>query len=250
MLKFFKTPSLRTLLPPPVKAEHGEYSMIFSAVDQPAPLPPRLLEASLEAIQRAAKIDLSEIGMRNEQASRYANLWPGEHYRLLAGWVQTLAPKQVIEIGTSTGLSALCLKQFLPKGGQLTTFDIAPWHSYPKTVLQQKDFKDGKLIQYVDDLSQLPVMERYAPLLQEATLFFIDATHDGVLEEKILSNLQALSLQQEVFLLFDDIRVWSMLKMWREISPPKLDLTSFGHWSGTGVVYLKNSGGGTTPSGR
>lgn len=34
----------------------------------------------------------------------------------------------------------------------------------------------------------------------------------------------------------DDIRVWTMLKTWREISYPKLDLTSFGHWSGTGII--------------
>lgn len=36
--------------------------------------------------------------------------------------------------------------------------------------------------------------------------------------------------------LFDDIRVWNMLAIWRGIRRPKLDLTSFGHWSGTGLV--------------
>jgi len=36
--------------------------------------------------------------------------------------------------------------------------------------------------------------------------------------------------------LFDDIRLWNMLDIWRSIDFPKLDLTSFGHWSGTGVV--------------
>ncbi len=36
--------------------------------------------------------------------------------------------------------------------------------------------------------------------------------------------------------MFDDIRVWNMLEIWRGIRRPKLDLTSFGHWSGTGLV--------------
>jgi hypothetical protein len=37
-------------------------------------------------------------------------------------------------------------------------------------------------------------------------------------------------------LVFDDIRIWNMLRIWREIVRPKLDLTSFGHWTGTGIV--------------
>jgi hypothetical protein len=36
--------------------------------------------------------------------------------------------------------------------------------------------------------------------------------------------------------MFDDIRLWNMLRTWRTINRPKLDLTSFGHWSGTGLV--------------
>jgi hypothetical protein len=35
---------------------------------------------------------------------------------------------------------------------------------------------------------------------------------------------------------FDDIRVMNMVATWRRIARPKLDLTSFGHWSGTGLI--------------
>jgi hypothetical protein len=38
--------------------------------------------------------------------------------------------------------------------------------------------------------------------------------------------------------MFDDTRLPSMLKFWRELDYPKLDFTSFGHWSGTGLVEL------------
>lgn len=34
---------------------------------------------------------------------------------------------------------------------------------------------------------------------------------------------------------FDDIRLWNMLRIWREIRLPKMDMTSFGPWCGTGL---------------
>jgi len=39
-----------------------------------------------------------------------------------------------------------------------------------------------------------------------------------------------------VLVVFDDIRQWNMLKIWRDITRPKIDLTSFGHWTGTGII--------------
>ncbi|MGH7312141.1 MAG: hypothetical protein ACREJV_03130 [Candidatus Rokuibacteriota bacterium] len=84
----------------------------------------------------------------------------------------------MIEIGTATGLSALAMRQHLPAGGRLSTFDSRAWGSFADTCLRPEDFADGSLAQ---------------------------------------------------------IR-WNMLAIWREIRMPKLDVTSFGHWSGTGLV--------------
>ena len=39
--------------------------------------------------------------------------------------------------------------------------------------------------------------------------------------------------------LFDDIKMHTMLKFWRDLPLPKLDITSFGHWSGTGLAEWK-----------
>lgn len=235
---FWKKPSIKQLLPPPVNAEHSEYSMILSARDRPAKLSPDLLSLSLKAIEQAASVELGDIITRNQQAKDYANLWPGEHYRLLAGLMLALKPSVVIEIGTSTGLSALCLKKFLPQDGKLITFDIISWYQYPDTLLRKEDFEDGQLVQYVADLSLDIEMQKHIPILQEAELIFIDATHDGKLEAELLQMLEKIVFKNKVFILFDDIKVWTMLKMWREISHPKIDLTSFGHWSGTGLVEL------------
>ena len=42
---------------------------------------------------------------------------------------------------------------------------------------------------------------------------------------------------ERVEFLFDDIKELNMLGTWRAITRPKLDITSFGHWTGTGLVH-------------
>jgi len=225
----WKKKTIKDLLPPPVKASHGEYSMILSTHDEPAKPDLELVKLGIRAAQAAAKIDLSFL------ENSMAEVWPGEHYKLLAGFVQVLKPAVAIEIGTSTGLSALAMLPFF--SGKLITFDVQDWKSYPNTVLKESDF--GRLKQVVGNLSDPAVFEKYRTIIQHATFIFIDATHDGLLERKLLDLLASVTFREPPILFFDDIRVWTMLKMWREIPYPKLDLTSFGHWSGTGIVSLK-----------
>jgi hypothetical protein len=55
-----------------------------------------------------------------------------------------------------------------------------------------------------------------------------------------MEQFYKIGIKDNAILIFDDIRVWNMLEFWREIRMPKLDLTSFGHFSGTGVVQWKN----------
>ena len=42
-----------------------------------------------------------------------------------------------------------------------------------------------------------------------------------------------------MFILIDDVRL-SMAKIWRSIPYPKIILDVVGHWSGSGLVYVKN----------
>jgi caffeoyl-CoA O-methyltransferase len=46
--------------------------------------------------------------------------------RLLSFISKMIQPKNVLEIGTYTGYSALCLAEGIPEGGQLTTIEIDP----------------------------------------------------------------------------------------------------------------------------
>jgi hypothetical protein len=70
-------------------------------------------------------------------------------------------------------------------------------------------------------------------------LIFLDAPKNAIFEEKLLSILSNLSFtNKKRFLLVDDIRYHEMFKFWRSINSPKLDVTTFGSWCGTGVVDI------------
>lgn len=242
MANFVERVGFKLLFRSPVHSRHAEPSMLFFVEpDDPSKPSPDLIELALAGIHAALQIDLSDVSARLKTGINYPNIWPGEHYKLLAGLVSILQPRLIVEIGTATGSSALCLKRFQPKGGRLATFDVIPWRQYPATVLTEADFADGTFVQYVDDISQPAQLAKHTALLAEADFIFIDAAKDGKQEQLFLNNFETIKFKHAPVLLFDDIRLWNMLRIWNDIKRPKLDLTSFGHWSGTGLVQWGGS---------
>jgi predicted O-methyltransferase YrrM len=219
-----------------VRARHAEYSVILSADDEPAQPSDRLLDLALCASQRARKADLSSVVSRMSKPPFYPDVWPGEHYKLLAGLVAEIDPGVVVEIGTATGLSALAMLTTLGEAACIHTFDILPWERFPDTCLTRADFATDRLNQIVSDVGDYREMERHAKVFRAADLIFVDGPKDGSFEARFLANLERLGGSKATLLVLDDIRVWNMLQIWRDIRKPKLDVTSFGHWSGTGLV--------------
>jgi hypothetical protein len=127
----------------------------------------------------------------------------------------------------------------MPSSSNLLTFDTLHWRNNPQTVLTSLDFTDQRLAFYTDDLSDELLMAPWHLVLSETELFFIDAPKDGITEQRILANLSSIPFKKPPILIFDDIRLMNMIGVWRGIKYPKLDVTSFGHWSGTGLVLLK-----------
>jgi predicted O-methyltransferase YrrM len=221
----------------PFQARHVEHSAIASADDDLGQPTDHLIEVALKAADHARRISMAGAVSRMKQAPYYPNVWPGEHYKLLAGLVQETQPKQVIEIGTSTGLSALAMLEHLPGDAVLHTFDVIPWEKFGDTCLASADFASGQLKQIIDDVSIASAMQRHAELFGRADLIFVDGPKDGLFERRFLELLVEVKLPKKPLLVFDDIRVWNMLALWRSIARPKLDMTSLGHWSGTGFVH-------------
>ncbi len=224
------------LLPAPLIARHSEYSMLFSADDDPSIPSSRLIDIAIAAAQNAQKISLNDVSGRIKNPPYYPDIWPGEHYRLLAGLTMALKPQLIVEIGTATGSSALSMKKYLQPGSKIVTFDVVEWKAFPDTCLNEDDFKDGTLTQHLDDLSDPTAMDKYRLILENVDMIFIDAAKDGVMEQKFLDNFKDVNFKNNPIIVFDDIRLWNMLKIWRNIRSPKLDLTSFGHWTGTGIM--------------
>ena len=220
----------------PVEGRHVLPSALVSADDELSQPSDRLLDLTLAAVQNARTISMEPISKRMKMGPYFPDVWPGEHYKFLAGLVQAMRPKTVVEIGTSSGLSALGLASYLPQGGRVVTFDIIPWQEFGDTVLTEADFQKGNLQQVIADISIPEVFSSNQKLLQEADLIFCDGPKDGKFEQIFLDLMYQIKLPKNPIVVFDDIRLMNMLRIWRNIKLPKLDVTSFGHWSGTGLV--------------
>jgi predicted O-methyltransferase YrrM len=217
-----------------IESRHVELSGLLSMDDSQGAANDKLLDVSHSIIDRARKTSLPLL--KERCAPDLVHVWPGEHYKLLSALVEELKPTTILEIGTFTGLSALAMLPVLPKDSKLITFDIVPWKEIENTYFQAKDFEDARFSQIVSDLTQMANAKKYESLLQTADFIFIDAAKDGMMEKKLFENLREVGLKKNALLMFDDIRLWNMLAFWHEITYPKLDLTSFGHWTGTGLL--------------
>jgi predicted O-methyltransferase YrrM len=236
MLRRFQNKLVRHWLPIPVEARHAEYSAICSIDDDPARPSGKLIGLALEAVRHAQLERFDRLRDNASASLRFMGIWPGEHYRLLAGLVRALQPRLIAEIGTGAGMGCLAMRQALPPMGRIVTFDITDWRSHNDNVLQPSEFEDGRLIQHVDDVSQPEGFAKHRDVLESADFIFVDAAKDGVVEPRLLKRFETAAFRRDPIILFDDIRVWNMLRVWRSIQRPKLDLTSFGHWTGTGLV--------------
>ena len=171
--------------------------------------------------------------------SCYANIFPGEHYKLLAALTASIRPRAIVEIGTSTGLSSVVFREFSPPDSEIHTFDIVPWHLFD-THLKQEYFSSGRLYQHISDLSKNGEYSKYAHIFQSAELIFLDGPKNYSFEKTLLSLLSKSlvpSLHTRL-LIIDDIRFANMVDLWIAIKSPKIDATSFGHFSGTGIVDI------------
>jgi len=170
--------------------------------------------------------------------NKFYNIFPGEHYRLLNAVVKITKPRVIVEIGTFTGMGAIALTQSMTDG-ELQTFDVNPWQNH-HSHLDETIMKNRNIVQHIADLSDVDQFLKYFDLLNSADIIFIDGPKDGIFEYKLFSLLQELKPKENKLLIYDDIGFINMIDMWKNIKSPKLDATTFGHWSGTGIVDISN----------
>jgi hypothetical protein len=178
---------------------------------------------------------------RIEPDFEYANTFPGEHYRILSGLVRAINPREIVDIGTYRGCSARVAVDNSPTTSTVYTFDLFDYLTFDWTVLNEIDFITGSLVQHCENLINPDVFEKHRQLLTDAELIILDGPKDSEFEPKFLKLLSLLKeTNKPKWLFMDDIHFDNMLPLWRAIKSPKLDLTSFGHFSGSGLVDIQN----------
>lgn len=214
---------------------HHEPSIIYSKED--VNITDELIDLMATAIKMAAKTNL-RCGKLHLPDSQFLNIFPGEHYRLLNAIVKASESKNIVEIGTATGLSALAMQESV-SDVSVITYDIVEWDKFP-THFDKTDLDGIRMRQIIGDLSEDVFFEQNYDILNKADIIFMDAPKDDIFEYKMANKLSTLTKKDFRLLVIDDIQFVNMIDFWRSIACPKIDMTSFGHWSGTGVVDIRD----------
>jgi len=215
---------------------HVKQTHVLSLDDEPIKPDACILELISKAIPNIPLVEFDNLKDRFDKKSfGWINTWPGEHYKLLTQLINLCNPDLILEIGTFRGASCLAMKQAAQSFGKVITYDIVPWDKIRGTHLRKEDF-DDKLEQRIIDFSNINQIKTQKDLFERANFIFIDMAKDGVSEKLVCDFLDSLN-HNKPYIIFDDIRFNNMLKFWRNIKQHKMDITSIGHWSGTGIAH-------------
>ena len=147
----------------------------------------------------------------------------GEPYKLYSFISNQYNNITILDIGSYFGNSAIALSD--NKTNTIISYDI---QEHGQTNIVRKNIS-WKLQEFREDNS---IDYKNIPVI----LIDVDP-HDGIQEIEMVNFLR--EKQWSGLLILDDIHLnENMNDFWQSFKEPKEDLTSFGHHSGTGVVYF------------
>ena len=149
-----------------------------------------------------------------------------EHYRLIAYLSTRFENTCIFDIGTNKGYSALALSY--NSSNQIVSYDI-------DNLRKLNGQPDSNRIEFlIGDV-------RKDKRLLSSPFIMLDTDHDGTFENQFY---QFLKMNHYDGLLFpDDIHLCdAIIRFWNSITEPKVDLTDFGHFSGSGLVDFSKKG--------
>lgn len=155
-----------------------------------------------------------------------------EHYQLLAYLATQLRPgESVLDIGTFYGYSAAAFA-YNP-AIRVITYDIIDCilsqkkdlsiHDIPNIDVRIGDYKEK-----IEELYTCPIV-------------FLDVDpHDGIQEKEIVREFIRNGF--DGIMICDDIYLNdAMRNFWNSIPLKKIDITKYGHWTGTGVIIFEEN---------
>jgi hypothetical protein len=161
--------------------------------------------------------------------ARVFNKPPGmEHYHLLQTLSREIKGQEIIDIGTWMGASALALAANTTN--TVHSFDLV--HSHPLPVRQNIVYHLANIV------NDTPEREQWKDRILASPLIFLDIDpHEGKDEYIFYEWLRDNQYKGRV--ICDDIHHFKAMRdnFWSKIPEKfKTDLTSRGHWSGTGMI--------------
>ena len=156
---------------------------------------------------------------------------PGqEHYKLLAYLSSLYNNVDIFDIGTYFGYSALALASGNTKNTVLS-FDLEKKGSPPTA---------HNIMYHFDNLMESSGQDLWKKRLLASPLIMLDIDpHEGTREYNFYLWLRENNYQGIV--VCDDIVHFKEMRdnFWDKVAPEhKLDITRFGHWSGTGLMFF------------
>lgn len=141
----------------------------------------------------------------------------------------------ILDIGTLDGRSAVALSH--NTNNQVFSYDIYNHINNNDHVIYHKKNIKFNIKNVLDDLNE--------EFVKKIKIVMIDIDHYETIETQILNKLKQLKFSGLVIL--DDITKHPepainecMNRLWNSIQDKKYDFTSYGHWSGTGVVVIND----------
>lgn len=145
-----------------------------------------------------------------------------EHYKLLAFLSLHFNNSYIYDIGTHIGGSSIALSQ--NKNNIVISYDV----------VDAKEIQNppSNIIYHIGDFM------RDEEVLS-SPLIFIDVDHNG--KDEISFHEFFLKNNYKGIVIWDDIHLNSEMKdFWMSVKNPKLDLTSLGHATGTGMIFYNS----------
>lgn len=150
-----------------------------------------------------------------------------EHYRLLIHLAKSYNDIQIADIGTHAGASAFALS--VNSRNSVYSLDVLNLRDIKKPVPNIK-FNIGNFVEN----------ESLFDDILKSKLIVLDIDHMYTNEIYFYNKL--VSMNWQGVLLCDDLYVNShMEKFWSEINHKKIEITKYGHNSGTGVVIMDDT---------
>lgn len=169
------------------------------------------------------KLDLSNLNLRTNNPNIIHDVHQqagAEHYRLLCLFSTWFNDTTIYEIGTWLGAGTICLAY--NKNNKVISYDTTNNINVienPNMKFVVGDYKNDKE-------------------LLNSPFIFVDVATNGVVEQEIYEYLK--SNNYKGFTVWGGINLSEEMKsFWKSVTHDKRDLTRYGHYTGTGIIFFE-----------